>query len=104
MTHDRALEAIRNKDLCLDRQQLDARNSDVRPATFEEVVASLYNDERVEFFTECLPDLHITFAEPIDLHFQYMPGGEITAEDVKKKVGDARAKLIQVNKQCRTSG
>ena len=98
MTHDEALLAIRNKDTCLDRQQLDARNSDVRPSTFEEVVSKLYNNPTVEFFTECLPELHMTFAEPIDLHFQYMPGGEITPEDVKKKVGDARAKLIQVRR------
>jgi hypothetical protein len=29
-------------------------------------------------------------------HFHSMPGGEIDSEDVKKKIGDARAKLMQV--------
>jgi hypothetical protein len=61
-------------------------------------VARLYNDPDLEFYTESLAGLHDTFARPINLDYDLtMPGGDITPEDVKKKVGDARAKLLQVS-------
>jgi hypothetical protein len=97
MTHDPALEALPNKDRVFARDELDARNSDKRPETYDEVVARLYNDPDLEFYTESLAGLHDTFARPINLDYDLMPGGEITPEDVKKKVGDARAKLMQVS-------
>jgi hypothetical protein len=96
MTHDDAKQAMLTKDDLLNRDELDARNSDSSPETYEEAVARLYNDPEVEFYTEVLPGLHETFARPICSDFSLMPGGSITAEDTKKKIGDARAKLLQV--------
>ena len=93
---DEALEALKHKDRVLERDELDAHNSSMRPETFNEVVARLYNDPELELWTEALPELHITFAEPIDCSFEFMPGGKISVEDVKKKLSDARAKLTQV--------
>jgi hypothetical protein len=105
MTHDDALEAIKYKDNVMQRDELDARNSENRPASYEAIVAKLYNDPTEEFYTEAVPALHDYFAEPICLEFLGMPGGEISAEDVKKKIGDARAKLMQVGhrtvRKCR---
>jgi hypothetical protein len=80
-----------------EHDELDARNSDNRPETYEAVVARLYNDPDLDFYTESLPGLHDSFARPICLDYTLMPGGDISAEDVKKKVGDARAKLMQVS-------
>jgi hypothetical protein len=96
--HDQARRAILAKDNCLVRDELDARNLDMCPETFEAVVARLYNDPDIEFSTETMPELHAAFAMPINLDFFLMPGGKITAEDVKEKYGDARAKLIQVRR------
>jgi hypothetical protein len=80
----------------LDREELDARNSDQQPETYDEVVARLYNDIDNVFFTESLPELHSDFAECMSLDFDDMPGGAITADDVKKKIGESRVKLMQV--------
>jgi hypothetical protein len=96
--NDQARRAILAKDNCLVRDELDARNLDMCPETFEAVVARLYNDPDIEFSTETMPELHAAFAMPINLDFFLMPGGKITAEDVKEKYGDARAKLIQVRR------
>ena len=79
------------------RQELDARNSSNRPDTYEEVVARLYNDDEYVPSTESLPELHAEFADPIELPFNEMPGGSIDAEDVKKKVTEARAKVMQAS-------
>jgi hypothetical protein len=46
--------------------------------------------------TDINPELHVTYEEAIELHLHSMPGGEIDGEDVKKKIGEARAKLMQV--------
>ena len=80
----------------MSREELDARNNEERPETFEEVVAKLYNDPENIYYTELLPDLHFVYAEVIELDFNDMPGGKISAEDVKKKIAECRAKLIQV--------
>ena len=95
-TDDRAIEALKVKNDCMDRDELSARNHRDRPETHDEVVARLYNDDTFVPSTEALPDLHITFAEEIDLPFTSMPGGMINAEVVKTKMSDARAKLLQV--------
>jgi len=78
-----------------DRQELDAGNSVERPDTFEQVVASVFNNKEIVLTTEALPGLHELLAEPMALTFSDMPGGAIDAEDVKSRLGDARAKIIQ---------
>jgi len=97
--HDRARQALMNKDRTKDRDELDcgAGHSEERPLTLEEVVAELYNDDSVVLTTESLPGLHQLFAEPMVLKFSEMPGGEMTAEDVKARMGDARGKVVQVS-------
>jgi len=100
---DRAGEALLTKDMLLDQQQLDARNNDDRPQTFDEVVANLFNDNEFEPVTESLPNLSSTFSEPIELPFSLMPG-EVTPEQVKSKLADARCRLMKVINRWERSG
>jgi hypothetical protein len=37
------------------------------------------------------------FVERIDLKFEDMPGGAMSADDVKWRLGEARAKMISVS-------
>ena len=69
------------KDLSLSRDELDARNILERPKEYEEIVAELYNDDTLVFFTEVLPELHGYFAKSMKLAFEFMPGGAITPEE-----------------------
>jgi len=99
LCEDDAHQALLNKDNCLTRSELDAGDWEDRPETFEEAVARVCNDETRVLVTEALPSLHDMFAEPIELQFSDMPGGKISAEDVKGRLGDARSKLIQASIQ-----
>jgi hypothetical protein len=93
---DEAKVKLREADSVMTRQELDARNSASRPSTYYEKVAELYNSD-VIYVTESLPELHSTFAESAVLAFEDMPGGEITADEAKARLGDARAKMITVS-------
>jgi hypothetical protein len=93
---DEVIVLLRNKENVLTREELDARNSAERPQTYYQKVADLYNSDKV-YITDCLPDLHSMFADPIELRFDEMPGGALTADDVKARLGDARAKMIMVS-------
>jgi len=96
MFEDRAKTALLIRDRVKDRAELDAGVSTERPDTFEEAVASIYNDEAIVLTTDVLPNLHELFSDPMTLRFSEMPGGELTDEEVKSRIGDARAKIIQV--------
>jgi hypothetical protein len=65
-------------DVFNDRLEMDGRNSAKRPPTWHEKIAECYNSPR-EYVSLELPDLHID-----------MPGGPITAAQVKIRMGDAR--------------
>jgi hypothetical protein len=64
--------------------------------TYEAVVARVYNDPDIVFCTDINPELHVMYEESIEMHFHSIPGGEIDGEDVKTKISDALAKLMQV--------
>jgi hypothetical protein len=80
----------------MDKAQLSARNSDVRPQTYFELLAEKFNDPLITFTTESLPQLHMNFAEPIHINFKDMPG-KTNAEQMKRKVSGCRAALAQVS-------
>ena len=100
MFDDRAVISLKNSQQLKNREELDARNNEERPETFEEVVATLYNDPENVYYTELLPELHFVYADVMELDFTDMPGGKISAEDVKKKIAECRVKLIQVCEKC----
>jgi len=96
MFEDRAKTALLITDRVKDRAELDAGVSTERPDTFEEAIASIYNDEAIVLTTDVLPNLHELFSDPMTLRFSERPGGESTAEEAKSRIGDAHAKIIQV--------
>jgi hypothetical protein len=101
--HEEVQPLLMSMNDVMDRPTLDARNSSARPETFFEAVARIFNDDCVFFTTEILPDLHYAFAHPTILDFEDMPC-EVTAEDVKKRFADARAKLIKIISKWELSG
>jgi hypothetical protein len=101
--HEEVQPLLMSMNDVMDRSMLDARNSSARPETFFEAVARIFNDECVFFTTEILPDLHYSFAHPILLDLDDMPG-TVTPEEVKKRFADARAKLIKIISKWELSG
>jgi hypothetical protein len=82
---DQARAAMAREQRTLTRVELDARNSDERPETADEVVARLFNDRTLVFWTPVCPNWHVDFSVSVELRAEDMAGGEITPEDVKKK-------------------
>jgi hypothetical protein len=91
---DAVKQAFLKKDDALTRQQLDANKSDKRAPTYAELARDLFNDEEFRPVSQGLPDLHDDFAEEIPLGLETMP---ITADEVKNRLADSRAKLIVVS-------
>ena len=85
------------------RQELDARNNVARPKTLYEFIADLVNDEKVVYRVNARPELHPAFSEDFVLTSECMPG-PITAEEVKRRLADARAKLMKVISKWELSG
>ena len=94
---DGSRQALLRKDDVKTRADLDVGDSAERPETHEEAIARICNDDTCDLFTEAIPTLHALFNEPIELRFSDMPGGAVTAEDVKMRMGDARAKLVHAS-------
>jgi len=97
MVHESAIPELLKKDGVMDRPTLDARNNENRPLNWHETVAKLWNDPTLVLTTEALPDLHDSFACEIELKHEDMPGGNITADDVKSRFADCRAMLIKAS-------
>jgi hypothetical protein len=101
IAEDEAKEALLRSGQTMKRDELDASTDHPEaPPLFEQVVSDLYNDADTVYWTEALPTLHSMFSEPIKLEFRCMPGGKITAETVKSKMAEARAKLVQVSRSA----
>jgi hypothetical protein len=103
VTDDEVKTLLRQHARVLSRTELDGRNSTERPPTIYEAVARLYNSDKM-YVSYSLPDLHSSFADSQVLSFDEMPGGAITAEDAKARLGDARAKMISIIADCEQSG
>lgn len=96
LCRDEVRSALLCKDDSLPRQEMEARKHDDRPLDFYQLIAKYYNDDTIVISTLLLPELWYTWSYPHDLYFHDMPGGDITAEEVKKRLSDCRAKLIYV--------
>jgi hypothetical protein len=101
--HEEARDALMKMNDVMDRPVLDARNSSERPESFFEVVARIFNDEDILFYTDCLPELHYTFTYSMTLAIEDMPG-LMDAEECKRRFADARAKLIKIIAKWELSG
>lgn len=74
------------EDEMMQRDELDACNSDNRPSTLCQQVADLVNED-VVCELPSNPDLHSVFAEPLCLDVSVMLR-KITAKDVKRRLAD----------------
>jgi len=101
--HDDVRETLVRSQDVLDRAQLDARNSVVAPPAFYEALKDKYNDESFIPTTRKLPDLYETFASPIVLPLDEMPG-PVTTDFIKKKWNDSKMKLTKVIDRWERSG
>ncbi|KAL3935163.1 MAG: hypothetical protein SGARI_003087, partial [Bacillariaceae sp.] len=97
MVSDDAKEALANLGKVLNKNELQNRNDEERPRDYYEVIRDEYNDEGNVIVSEAMPSLHVLFIEPITLRFSQMPGGELSTEDVKRKVTEAKARTLQVS-------
>jgi hypothetical protein len=95
-------DAMMRLNQVMTRPELDARNSNLCPDTFFEAVSKLFNSDKL-FITNAVPDLFHTFAEPIVLDIDDMPG-EMNPEECKKRFADSRAKLIKIISKWELSG
>jgi hypothetical protein len=100
---DNARPLMLTKDDYMTQLELDGRNSSKRPPSYYQVIADNYNSDTV-YVTKALPSLHDDFADQFVLRFQDLPGGSMTAEQVKNCLSDARAKLIPVVYRWEQSG
>ena len=100
---DRTRPYFNSKDDVMNRQELDARNNNERPLTLYEFIAELFNDPDNTYTIEAKPDLHPTFAEPITVGYDLMPR-DIDADEAKKRLADARAKLMRIIANWERSG
>lgn len=101
---DKVKAAFLTRDHVLNREELDARNSDRRPKSYEQLATELFNDPTFDPTALQLPNLHSDFDEPYKLlHLEDMPG-LITREEVKSRMADSRAKLMAVISNWELSG
>ena len=97
MVHDLAKIALASLGKVLNKNELQNRNDEERPHDYYEVVCELYNDESIIFVSNAMPSLHASFNDPLILRFFEMPGGKLSAEDVKRKVTESKARTLQVS-------
>jgi hypothetical protein len=96
LLHDEVKKAFLKKDDARNRQQVDGMKSTKRAPTYEELVTELFNDPAFQPTSLSLEHLHVEFADEFILDFDTMPG-RITAEEVKTRLADSRAKLVIVS-------
>jgi hypothetical protein len=82
LINDTIKAAFLDCDNVLNCEELDARNLDKRPKTFEQEAAELFNDATFAPISLHLPSVHLDFDEPKVLCIEDMPG-IITPDEVK---------------------
>ena len=97
MCEDECRSALAQWNRSMTREELDARNSAVRPMTHWQKVCDKHNDSDWVVIADPVPELHSDFEDSILLQLRDMPGGPLSsAEEARKKGAEARAKLMQV--------
>lgn len=97
LSHDDVMVSLAEHGKVMNRQELQNRNDEESPIKpYWEAVRDVYNDDTIVFESMVDPSLHPKFANSMSLKFSDMPGGELSTQDVKRKIGDAKAKCQQV--------
>ena len=84
----------------MNRAELDASREPQRNLMWYEVAADLMNDPSFNPRSRVDPNMHCTFAEPLDLSYKV----DVTPDQVKDKMSDSRVKLIKVIDRWELSG
>ena len=99
---DDVREAYQKIQEVLNREQLDARNTDAAPKDFHDLVAETFNDETWAPETFSNPDLHSFFSSPIRCEKrEYF---SLTKEKSKSLLMDYKHKLNEICKRYELSG
>eukprot|EP00797_Seminavis_robusta_P033134 Sro760_g198310.2 (404) ;mRNA; r:6027-7238 len=101
--HDDVRKYLIEEGSVLERQELDARNSDDRPMTFFEALANKYNDDFWVANSEAMPDLHPDFTIEHDIYSTDCPG-KVTADFIKKQWNQAKLKTNKIVNAWERSG
>jgi hypothetical protein len=104
MYDDRARPFFDSKDDVMTRTELDARNNEDRPPTVWEKIAELVNDQNHVYVLPARPELHQAFSSVLTLDYDDCCPGDLTADEAKKRIADARAKLMKVIARWELSG
>lgn len=83
------------------RQELDGRNNRTLYRDFYDELADKFNDKTWVPSSLAIPDVHEAFAESKPLPLTV---GEVTGEQLKKKLTDARYKMVKVISDWERSG
>jgi hypothetical protein len=96
-------EAYLVRHIPMNREELDARNSPIRPKTWDEILRDKFNDVSFAPNSDVFPTLHSDFAESHDLHRNKCPMN-VTTENVRTWVADRKAKLVILINRWELSG
>lgn len=99
---DEVVEAYKSVNDWNGRELTDARNSTVRPRSFEELCANKYNDPTFCPKTMEYGELHDDYLLPIDLPHEDAP--MVTAGKIKDKLSHARCELMKMIADWEKSG
>ena len=97
---DRVKPLYLDRDSVMNRAELDASRGSQRNLAWYEVAADLMNDPSFNPCSRVDPNMHCTFAEPLDLSYKV----DVTPDQVKDKMSDSRVKLIKVMDRWELSG
>ena len=95
LAEDVVKQAFLQRHSCDDREVLDARNSGIRPPTWDAVLATKFNDKSWVPHSVAIPSLHDDFASSFPLPFDEVVN-PILSEQVKSRVADVKAKMVIV--------
>ena len=87
-----------------DREETDARKSEIRPKDAYQLAADLYNNKSFQPWTQLCPDVHGDFSTTI--HLTHASGGYpfVSPDKIKDKLSLLKAKLQKVIADWETSG
>jgi hypothetical protein len=88
----------------MNRSELDARNNENRPPTVWEKIAELLNDQEQVWIIPAKPELHQCFSSTLTLDYDDCCPCDLTADEAKRRIADARAKLMRVISKWELSG
>jgi hypothetical protein len=103
MLDDKIREAYGKINAVLNRTELDARNNENSPPSFYDLAADLFNNPSFNPTTSMYPELHEDFKYPIMLLHSDAPT-PVTAQKIKEKLADSRAKLVVIIDNWERSG